>query len=130
VIRDKDSSLGETRTLFKADLPTRADIEDRVVAVLSGRAAEEMIFRDASSNAGGDVKSDLATATRFVARLHASLGLSDSLVFLADPTEVTDLLRADRALRRKVDRHLVELHHRAVELIMRKGKLSSPWPIA
>lgn len=119
VIRDGDGSLGETLVeAVDADLPTKTDIEDRVVAVLSGRAAEETIFGSASSNAGGDVTSDLAIATRLVGCLHVAVGLGDSLAYIAGPNEVADLLRKDRLLRRKVTTHLAELHRRAAELIV------------
>ncbi|MGJ4941450.1 AAA family ATPase [Bradyrhizobium sp. HKCCYLS1011] len=120
VIRDGDGSLGETfAEAAGAELPIKTDVEDRVVAILSGRAAEETIFRSASSNAGGDLKSDLAVATRFVGCLHASVGLGDTLSYLAGPNEVADLLRKDRVLRRKVEQHLADLHRRATELMVR-----------
>lgn len=120
VVRDGAGRLGETLAeTTDANLPTKADIEKRVVAVLCGRAAEEAVFGDVSANAGGDLKSDLAIATRFVGCLHVAVGLGGSLAYLAGPNEVADLLRNDRRLRQKVDRHLAQLYRRAMELMMR-----------
>lgn len=118
VVRESGGNLGET-LIENADtvLPTKEDIENRVVALLCGRVAEEAIFASASSNAGGDLKSDLAIATRLVTYLHVSVGLEGSLAYLADSNEVAGLLRSDRALRRKVEQHLARLHRRASTLV-------------
>ncbi|MFY0735338.1 AAA family ATPase [Aurantimonas sp. NFXS3] len=56
------------------------DLHRQVVALLAGRAAEEVILGAASAGAGGSDSSDLAQATRLVARTEGSLGLGSSLV--------------------------------------------------
>ncbi|QIO36949.1 AAA family ATPase [Bradyrhizobium sp. 1(2017)] len=120
VVRENGGGLGET-LIENVDLvlPTKDDIENRAVAVLCGRAAEEAVFTKASSNAGGDLKSDLAIATRLVSSLYTSVGLGGSLAYLADSNEVVELLRNDRLLRLKVEKHLAVLHRRARNLMRR-----------
>lgn len=52
---------------------------------LAGRAAERLVFGQASAGAGGGSDSDLAKATRTAAALEMSFGLGDSLVWLGPP---------------------------------------------
>ncbi|WFU41452.1 AAA family ATPase [Bradyrhizobium sp. CB82] len=118
VVRSGTDSLGETLSeTTENDLPTKSDIEDRVVAILSGRAAEEIVFGVVSANAGGDIKSDLATASRFVGVLHFSVGLGGSLVHVVGPNDIHQLLRTDPLLQRKVGRHLKALYRRALRIM-------------
>ena len=60
------------------------DLHRHVVALLAGRAAEEVVLGAASAGAGGSDGSDLAQATRLVARTESTLGLGSSLVHGAE----------------------------------------------
>lgn len=123
VVRGQGGSEGETLLEpIERDLPTREAIEDRVVVLLCGRAAELAIIGNASAGAGGSESSDLALATRMVAALYLSAGLGESLVYLAPPQEATTLLRNDAELRTKVDARLRELQRRATDLIGSRRK--------
>jgi len=108
------------------DLQTRAWIEERVVEVLSGRAAEIVLLGEASIGAGGKDSSDLATATRLLAAMTFSFGLGDDqLIYLDDADNAFKELRFDAAARRRVDETLRQLQARAVEIIERnRGKVT------
>lgn len=55
---------------------TRRSLEGRLVVLLAGRAAEEVILGEVSGAAGGNEYSDLAQATQLVTTALATLGLS------------------------------------------------------
>ena len=55
---------------------TRETIEKRLVVLLAGRVAEEVLLGMVSSGAGGGTRSDLALATRLVFEAVGMLGLS------------------------------------------------------
>jgi cell division protease FtsH len=119
---------GAARTLLAnedADIPTCTTLEARVVVALSGRAAERLLLGEASVGAGGNEDSDLAFATRTVASLHASAGLGDKIVFVADLDRALKAVRRDKSLRRRVDRHLADLQERADELVARNRETIS-----
>jgi ATP-dependent Zn protease len=100
------------------DLQTRTWIEERVVEVLSGRAAEIVLLGEASIGAGGNERSDLATATRMLAAATLSCGLpGDDLIYLASAEDALQELRLDPAARRRVNDDLKRLQARAVEII-------------
>lgn len=99
--------------------PTRAMIEDRVLAFLAGRAAEIAILGSASVGAGGGGRSDLALATRELGALHASHGLGVSPLHLADRDDVQEALTRTPALRRAVTRDLDRLQRRALRATRR-----------
>lgn len=97
--------------------PTRGIVEDHVVQMLSGRAAEEVLLGDQGTGSGGHSRSDLATATREVGLLHLGLGLGDDLIYRADREEVPAVLRLDPELSRRVEHDLRRLYSRALELV-------------
>jgi cell division protease FtsH len=99
------------------DLETRTWIEERVIEVLSGRAAEIVLLGEASTGAGGDERSDLATATRMLAAMTLSCGLADDLVYRANAENALAELRHDLAARRGVNDELKRLQARAVEVV-------------
>ena len=76
---------------------TAADIHRRIVVLLSGRAAEQVVFGSPSSGAGGSPYSDLATATRMAAVAAMSLGFDEGLGLawrgLPDERTVAAMLR-------------------------------------
>ena len=97
------------------------DIQARLVSLLAGRAAEEVLLGEASSSAGGGSGSDLARATRLA--LHASLALGldpvGGLLWIAEVGEarLPELLAADTALARRVKRRLAEAYREALALV-------------
>ena len=99
------------------DLQTRTWIEERVIEVLSGRAAEIVLLGEASTGAGGSERSDLATATRMLAAMTLSCGLADDLVYRADAQNALAELRLDLAACRGVNDELKRLQARAVEVV-------------
>jgi cell division protease FtsH len=60
-------------------LATRGQLTDRLVTLLGGRAAEELVFDEPSTGSADDV----AQATRLARRMVAELGMSDDLGPLA-----------------------------------------------
>jgi len=58
------------------ELATSADIDQMLIMLLAGRAAEEIILGTASSGAGGGIESDLAKATLIATSAITALGLS------------------------------------------------------
>lgn len=105
-------SGGRTRTLKPLSFaPTKSEIENFVVAVLAGRAAEHVVISAPSTGAVGD----LAVATSLVAKAYAQEGLGDSLIHREE--DISSLLSKDRELRDAVDGDLKRLYDVAVELI-------------
>jgi cell division protease FtsH len=110
------------QTIIQADgddLLTRDSVERRAVVLLCGRAAERLLIGNASLGAGGDDESDLAQATQFIATLHASAGLGDTLTYLVSHRDALAAVRVDERLRGRVERHLRTLHIRADEIVHR-----------
>ena len=60
---------------------TREDCELRVTVLLSGMAAEEVIYGTRSMGSGGSTDSDLARATAILVDLHAVHGMGDRLAY-------------------------------------------------
>lgn len=110
------------RTLIrmeKGDLLTRDSVERRAVVLLCGRAAERLLIGNAGLGAGGDDESDLAQVTQFIATLHASSGLGDTLTYITSFKEALAAVRDDRELRSKVEQHLRTLQGQAEEIVHR-----------
>ena len=97
---------------------TRARLEAQTVALMSGRAAEEVFFGIPSGGAGGSADSDLAQASRLVGLLHLGLGLGESLLFRADMQNVMAVLRQDSRLAALVEGELQTLYSRSVDLVL------------
>jgi len=108
IVPRMDGSLG-----FTASVPnqgatmTRKDVDERLRTILSGRAAEEVVYgpESISLSAGGGESSDLAVATRLATQVVCSggFGSSGGLQWTSTPTasqgaEIDELLkRAYRA---------------------------------
>jgi hypothetical protein len=110
---------GVTNMVYESDdLITRSAVEDRVIGLLSGRAAEIVLLGTASAGAGGGKGSDLALATQMLAAMEMSYGLADErLVYLVDPEDAHAELQKDSAARRRVDELLIRLQERALRII-------------
>lgn len=114
----RDGAAGLTaRERLPEELATRADVEAEVVCVLAGRAAETVFIGRASVGAGGHDTSDLASATKIVASLHASFGLAGSLRYRGDPDDMPHALQIDPVLARAVEDDLRRLQAEAVRLV-------------
>ena len=120
VVGSATASFGQTLIQKdQNDLLTRDSVERHAVVLLCGRAAERLLIGNAGLGAGGDDESDLAQATRFLATLHASAGLGDTLTYLASHRDALGAVRADRELRSKVEQHLRTLQARADGIVQR-----------
>lgn len=97
-----ESELGALRA------NTRAELEQFLVAILGGRAAEEVVFSEATAGSAGSPHSDLARANRIALRLETQYGFGDlGLVSLSGAPTDEDLLRYDwlrHAVRATIDR--------------------------
>ena len=116
------SSGGRCRaTLRNSAAMSAAQVDDLVVSLLAGRAADEMLG-EAHSGAGGERMSDLGLATHMVAAKMISWGLGGSLLYRGDYSEVGDVLRLDPALREAVRKELDRLHLRALYAVRENGR--------
>ena len=105
---------------------TRQRLQQRLVALLAGRAAEEVLLGEPSAGAGGGSASDLARATLLGAAMEVSLGFSDAgLVWLTPPEDraLAALLVQDPTLARRVSDRLDAAYREAVNLIGRHRRL-------
>ncbi len=101
----------------RGDYLTASAIEDRVVSILAGRAAERILLGAESNSSGGFDGSDLACATAKVAAMHMSEGLGDQLVYRGDEGEALPEIRRDPKLRATVEKHLRELQRRSEAIV-------------
>lgn len=97
--------------------PTRAIMEDYVIQMLGGRAAEEAVLGEAGTGAGGHESSDLASATRELGLLRLSLGLGDELIYRGGREEVPRVLALDPKLSKLVEADLRRLYSRALGIV-------------
>ncbi len=120
IIGTTAASAGRTLIrMDKGDLLTRNSVERRAVVLLCGRAAERLLIGNVGLGAGGDDESDLAQVTQFVATLHASSGLGDTLTYITSFKEALGAVRDDHELRSKVEQHLRALQGQAEEIVQR-----------
>lgn len=109
------AGLTRSRARGRAHL-RRPDLDDYVVTVLAGRAADAL-WGGVHSGAAGQPGSDLAAATRLVAAAHASYGLGDDLVWLGSEDDAMTLCRLDEGFRHRVGADLAILQARADALV-------------
>ena len=106
-----ESDLGEMRAM------TRAHLEKYLVALLAGRAAEQLTFGEATAGAGGSDTSDLGRATTLATRLEADFGLGAfGLVCIPGGSSGRDLLLLD-SLRSAVSGTMDRAYAEALELL-------------
>ncbi|MBS0248344.1 MAG: AAA family ATPase [Proteobacteria bacterium] len=75
---------------------TREHLDDHIVMLLAGRAAEELVFGNCTAGAGGSERSDLGLATELAIDLETTLGLGRSgLVRLPTDSARDLILRPD-----------------------------------
>lgn len=104
---------GVTSWQARGLVSTMRDIEDQVVLVLAGRAADRVLGAGADSGAA----SDLEWATMRLAAADASLGLREGLAHRADDIGLRHLLRADPELLARVEAQLKIQMRRAEALV-------------
>lgn len=119
VLTGAEGGLGRTRVTLENKLLTRSTIEDYVVGLLAGRAAEKACTGSISTGGGGEAKSDIGMATVLVTSLHASFGMMGNVHFRADAAQAGEMLTSDPALRRAVERHLRRLQRRSDDIVNR-----------
>ncbi|TGE02651.1 AAA family ATPase [Methylobacterium nonmethylotrophicum] len=95
---------------------TAAQVDALAVTQLAGRAADE-VWGEPTSGAGGGRESDLAVATGLLASKVASWGLSGSLLYRGDHSEVQALLRTDGAFLDEVRHDLDRVYAKALRLV-------------
>lgn len=82
---------------------------DRVRILLAGRASELVAFGTGSSGAGGTVDSDLAMATKTLAKATLCYGLGSRLSWRCEPDDVLRYLALDIEARREVESELARI---------------------
>ena len=108
-----ESDLGEMRAI------TRSHLEKFLVALLAGRAAEQLTFGEATAGAGGSDDSDLGRATMLATRLETDYGLGTfGLVCIPGGSSGRDLLLLD-TLRSAVGGTIDRAYGTALELLGR-----------
>ncbi|MDP2411469.1 MAG: AAA family ATPase [Pseudolabrys sp.] len=106
-----ESDLGETRAI------TRSHMEKFIVALLAGRAAEQLVFGEVTAGAGGSTTSDLGKATTLATRLETDYGLgSFGLVCIPGGASDRDLILLD-TLRSAVGATIDRAYAAALELL-------------
>lgn len=106
-----ESDLGEMRAM------TRSHLEKYLIALLAGRAAEQLTFGEATAGAGGSDESDLGRATGLATRLETDYGLGAfGLVCIPGGSNARDLLLLD-TLRSAVGGTIDRAYDAALELL-------------
>lgn len=111
-------SGGSTVLALDGSVPTRGAVENLVVQLLAGRAAEEAFFGEAGIGSGGDASSDLARSTRLVGMLHISEGFAGSLLYRGDADAVPGVLARHPAIASAVEAHLHRLYRYALDMVL------------
>ncbi len=113
-------------TVEVSGLMRTADLKDRLLVLLAGRAAEHEILGTPSSGSGGAADSDLAIATGIAATAATALGLEEDggLTWTAAPDahRLHERLAADPALAKRVRRRLDDAYAAAQELVRSRKK--------
>ncbi|MEM7603508.1 MAG: AAA family ATPase [Verrucomicrobiota bacterium] len=93
-------------------LESRRTAQDRIAAMLGGRAAEIVIFREAMNGAGIGSSSDLALATKIAEKVLYEWGLGGQLAF--KPVNLVDPSTLQPSASKEVDALLHEQQERAI----------------
>jgi cell division protease FtsH len=114
------ASGGHTRVrTVEEDLMTLADVENRVVSILSAAVAERRLVGSKSIGGGGATTSDDGIASSLLSVIHASTSLTGELFHRCSTDDALATVRADPQLRHKVELHLRQLEVRATDLVER-----------
>jgi cell division protease FtsH len=122
-LRSTGNSGGVTTSAGGSGLRFAKDIRKRLILHLAGRAAEEVIFGEPSSGAGGPADSDLAMATRLAVAAATSMGLDSELGLvwsgLPDAVNLPRMLRSNPVLEARV-RVVVDQSYAQALVLMRR----------
>ncbi|MDF1855562.1 AAA family ATPase [Pseudooceanicola sp.] len=95
----------------------RSELEAALALDMAGRAAEHLVFGEASAGAGGASDSDLARATTMAISMEAAWGLGDRLTWCGDPETIAPRLRLDPPLAARVEDHLRRAEDRSLGIL-------------
>jgi cell division protease FtsH len=95
----------------------RSELEAALALDMAGRAAERVVFGEASAGAGGAADSDLARATIMAVAMEGSWGLGERRSWLGDPETIAARLRLDPPLAARVEDHLRRAEDRALQIL-------------
>lgn len=106
---------GETHRLHTYKEGTLAELQRELSYLLSGRAAERLMFKDISAGSGGDTTSDLSLATILAVSIETRLGLGANGLLWDDASNAVAL--RDPTLRTRVRQHLTEAEAKALAIL-------------
>lgn len=111
---------GVTQTKFRDEAMTRGALERRILVLLAGRAAEQVVLGQVCAGSGGNEESDLAKATVMALDMATRFGFGrrGSLVWrpgMGNP----ELPWYDTGVEKEVGDMLAEIYQEAVDLIRR-----------
>ena len=108
-----------TELLATNDIMETAEAcQDYIVALMAGRAAEQVVFGSALAGSGGAIRSDLAQATRLATMAETSLGFgSRQPLVYRDPDHWQILLRQDARLAKRVQSRLAKAERSARRMV-------------
>lgn len=120
-LRGSTNSGGVTMAATTPAFLSAADVQHRLVASLSGRAAEELVFGEPTSGAGGGADSDLAVATLLAANAASALGLDATMGLMwqgnLDHATVPKALRNNPTLATRVRQAVDDAYQAALGLL-------------
>ncbi len=110
---------GQTETLIDRErLQFPEGLQDHLIAIMGGRAAEFVVFGGRMVGSGGETQSDLALATRIAVDLETSFGIGGDLPLLyRPPSTIGDILHYNPVLAERVHGRLEKAEQRAEELL-------------
>lgn len=101
----------------------RSELDAALALDMAGRAAERIVFGEASAGAGGASDSDLARATTMAVAMEGSWGLGERRSWLGDPETIVARLRLDPPLAARVEDHLRRAEDRALHILQAQRPL-------
>lgn len=120
---DGNGGYAET-SAAKAQVPTRAYLEDMLATILAGRAAEQLQFSEATTGAGGSSdRSDLSRATKLALRIETSYGFGClGLITLTEEQLNDNYLLMTEPLRTATAETLKRAHAKSLSLLERNRR--------
>jgi ATP-dependent Zn protease len=116
---------GGTEVDYRAIHVSAADVRRRLVVLLAGRAAEQVVLKTLTSSAGGDYESDLARATVLTATALASLGLDEKTGLtwfgISGAADLRRLLEEQPALAARIREILDDAYVEALAMMGRRS---------
>ncbi|MBU0583520.1 MAG: hypothetical protein KKB66_13475 [Alphaproteobacteria bacterium] len=108
-----------TESLATNDIiETAGACRDYIVALMAGRAAEQVVFGSVLAGSGGAIRSDLAQATKLATAAETSLGFGSRQPLLyRDPDHWQILLQRDARLARRVHSRLAKAERSARRIV-------------